>query len=158
MGSCHIHADIYCGIHRRDKNYWLELTNKNPQKIFTKPILEWWHRHGRKDLPWQKDKSLYKTWISEIMLQQTQVKTVIPYFFKFMSEYPTVGKLANAEESEIMTHWSGLGYYSRARNLHKAAAIIKKHYAGKFPQKYDQIIALPGIGPSTAGAILSLIR
>ena len=90
------------------------------------------------------------------MLQQTQVKTVIPYFFKFMSEYPTVGKLANAEESEIMTHWSGLGYYSRARNLHKAAAIIKKHYAGKFPQKYDQIIALPGIGPSTAGAILSL--
>ena len=156
MGSCHIHADIHYCIHRRDKNYWLELTNKNPQKIFTKPILEWWHNHGRKDLPWQKDKSLYKTWISEIMLQQTQVKTVIPYFLKFISEYPTVDKLANAEESEVMSHWSGLGYYSRARNLHKSAAIIKNDYAGRFPQQYDQIIALPGIGPSTAGAILSL--
>ena len=120
------------------------------------PILEWWHNHGRKDLPWQKDKSLYKTWISEIMLQQTQVKTVIPYFLEFISEYPTVDKLANAEESEVMSHWSGLGYYSRARNLHKSAAIIKNDYAGRFPQQYDQIIALPGIGPSTAGAILSL--
>jgi len=156
MGSCHIHADIHCGIHRCDENYWLELTNKNPQKIFTKPILEWWHNHGRKDLPWQKDKSPYKTWISEIMLQQTQVKTVIPYFLKFMSEYPTVNKLASAQESEVMSHWSGLGYYSRARNLHKSAAIIKKDYSGRFPQQYDQIIALPGIGPSTAGAILSL--
>ena len=76
------------------------------------------------------------------MLQQTQVKTVIPYFLKFMSEYPTVDKLANAEESEIMTHWSGLGYYSRARNLHKSAAIIKKDYAGRFPQQYDQILSL----------------
>ena len=90
------------------------------------------------------------------MLQQTQVKTVIPYFLKFISEYPTVDKLANAEESEVMSHWSGLGYYSRARNLHKSAAIIKNDYAGRFPQQYDQIIALPGIGPSTAGAILSL--
>ena len=90
------------------------------------------------------------------MLQQTQVKTVIPYFLKFMSEYPTASKLADAQESEIMSHWSGLGYYSRARNIHKSAAIIKDDYAGRFPQNYDQIISLPGIGPSTAGAILSL--
>ncbi|HJL80897.1 MAG TPA: A/G-specific adenine glycosylase, partial [Gammaproteobacteria bacterium] len=132
------------------------MTKKNPQEIFTKPILEWWHKSGRKDLPWQKEKSLYKTWVSEIMLQQTQVKTVIPYFLKFLSDFPSISGLANAKESEVMAHWSGLGYYSRARNLHKAATIIKKEYGGKFPQNFDQIVALPGIGPSTAGAILSL--
>ena len=156
MGSCHIHADIHCGLHRCYKNYWLKLTNKNPQKIFTKPILEWWKKSGRKDLPWQKDTSLYKTWVSEIMLQQTQVKTVIPYFNKFISAYPSIEKLAISDESAVMAHWSGLGYYSRARNLHKTAKMIMNDYGGNFPKDFDQILALPGIGPSTAGAILSL--
>ena len=90
------------------------------------------------------------------MLQQTQVKTVIPYFLKFISEYPSIDELASAEESEVMALWSGLGYYSRARNLYKAAKIIKKDYSGYFPENFDQIVALPGIGSSTAGAILSL--
>jgi len=132
------------------------LTKNNPQEVFTKPIIDWWHKSGRKDLPWQTDTSPYKTWVSEIMLQQTQVKTVIPYFLKFISEYPSVDKLSRAEESEVMGHWSGLGYYSRARNLHKTAKIIKENYSGYFPQDFEQIVALPGIGPSTAGAILSL--
>ena len=132
------------------------MTNKNPQEVFTKPILDWWHKSGRKDLPWQKETSLYKTWVSEIMLQQTQVKTVIPYFLKFISEYPSIDELASAEESEVMALWSGLGYYSRARNLYKTAKIIRKDYSGYFPENFDQIVALPGIGSSTAGAILSL--
>ena len=134
------------------------MTKKNLQKVFTKPILEWWDKSGRKDLPWQKDTSLYRTWVSEIMLQQTQVKTVIPYFLKFMSQYPSIEKLANSDESEVMAHWSGLGYYSRARYLHTAAQIIKNDHGGHFPKVFDQIVALPGIGPSTAGAILSLNR
>ena len=132
------------------------MTNINPQEVFTKPILDWWDKSGRKDLPWQKETSLYKTWVSEIMLQQTQVKTVIPYFLKFISEYPSINELASSDESEVMALWSGLGYYSRARNLYKAAKIIKKDYSGHFPENFDQLVALPGIGPSTAGAILSL--
>jgi len=132
------------------------LTNINPQEVFTKPILDWWDKSGRKDLPWQKETSLYKTWVSEIMLQQTQVKTVIPYFLKFISEYPSINELASSDESEVMALWSGLGYYSRARNLYNAAKIIKKDYSGHFPENFDQLVALPGIGPSTAGAILSL--
>ena len=132
------------------------MTKQNPQEIFTKPILQWWSEHGRKDLPWQKNKTPYRTWVSEIMLQQTQVKTVIPYFTKFISSFPEINDLANAKQSEVMSHWSGLGYYSRARNLHKAAVIIKNDYGGIFPRNYDDINALPGIGPSTAGAILSL--
>ena len=90
------------------------------------------------------------------MLQQTQVKTVIPYFTKFISRFPQINDLANAKQSEVMSYWSGLGYYSRARNLHKAAMIIKNDYGGIFPRNYHEINALPGIGPSTAGAILSL--
>ena len=132
------------------------MTNINPQEVFTKPILDWWDKSGRKDLPWQKETSLYKTWVSEIMLQQTQVKTVIPYILKFISEYPSINELASSDESEVMALWSGLGYYSRARNLYKAAKIIKKDYSGHFPENFDQLVALPGIGPSTAGAILSL--
>ena len=87
------------------------MTNINPQEVFTKPILDWWDKSGRKDLPWQKETSLYKTWVSEIMLQQTQVKTVIPYFLKFISEYPSINELASSDESEVMALWSGLGYY-----------------------------------------------
>ena len=132
------------------------MSREEPQKIFTKPILSWWDEFGRKDLPWQKSPSLYKTWISEIMLQQTQVKTVIPYFMNFITAYPNIDTLANAKDSEVMSYWSGLGYYSRARNLHKTARIIQKKYEGRFPQEYEQIIDLPGIGPSTGGAIVSL--
>ncbi|GIS40473.1 MAG: hypothetical protein Ct9H90mP13_03190 [Pseudomonadota bacterium] len=84
------------------------MTNINPQEVFTKPILDWWDKSGRKDLPWQKETSLYKTWVSEIMLQQTQVKTVIPYFLKFISEYPSINELASSDESEVMALWSGL--------------------------------------------------
>ena len=123
---------------------------------FSRPLLKWWHAHGRKDLPWQQDPSVYKTWISEIMLQQTQVITVIPYFKKFIKTFPSVKSLAEASEDQVMSHWSGLGFYSRARNLHKSAKIIVDQYKGIIPNRLDELIALPGIGRSTAGAILSL--
>ena len=123
---------------------------------FSRPLLKWWHAHGRKDLPWQQDPSVYKTWISEIMLQQTQVITVIPYFKKFIKTFPSVTSLAEASEDQVMSHWSGLGFYSRARNLHKSAKIIVDQYKGIIPKRLEELIALPGIGRSTAGAILSL--
>lgn len=123
---------------------------------FQQAVLKWFDRHGRKDLPWQQDKTPYKVWVSEIMLQQTQVATVIPYFEKFMQRFPTLLELADASSDEVMHYWSGLGYYARARNLHKAAQQIRDDYGGKFPQHFDEVVALPGIGRSTAGAILSL--
>ena len=125
---------------------------------FSKPLLKWWHAHGRKDLPWQKEPSVYKTWISEIMLQQTQVIIVIPYFTKFISRFPDVDSLARASNDDVMSMWSGLGFYSRARNLHKAAKIIIEDHNSQIPNTYEALIALPGIGRSTAGAILSLSR
>jgi A/G-specific adenine glycosylase len=123
---------------------------------FNQRIIAWHGVHGRKTLPWQIDKSLYKTWVSEVMLQQTQVATVIPYFNKFMRSFPTLDYLANAPIDEVLHHWTGLGYYARARNLHKAAQTIRDQYNGKFPESFDDVIALSGIGRSTAGAILSL--
>jgi len=111
---------------------------------------------GRKNLPWQIDKTPYRVWISEIMLQQTQVITVIPYYEKFMQSFPDVITLADAEDDDVLKHWSGLGYYARARNLHKTAKIIRDDYAGKFPDELEKVMDLPGIGRSTAGAILSL--
>ncbi|PKF61823.1 A/G-specific adenine glycosylase [Psychromonas sp. psych-6C06] len=123
---------------------------------FNQRIVDWHAQHGRKTLPWQIDKSLYKTWISEVMLQQTQVATVIPYFNKFMRAFPTVAYLANAPIDEVLHHWTGLGYYARARNLHKAAQTIRDQFNGEFPEEFDEVIALSGIGRSTAGAILSL--
>ena len=126
-----------------------------PQK-FQQQVLSWFDQHGRKDLPWQQDKTPYQVWISEIMLQQTQVTTVIPYFERFMQRFPTALDLANASIDEVLHHWSGLGYYARARNLHKAAQQVRDDYAGQFPDNFDDVIALPGIGRSTAGAILSL--
>jgi len=122
---------------------------------FSDALLRWYHQHGRHDLPWQKDTSLYRTWVSEIMLQQTQVVTVIPYFEKFMASFPDVDALASASQDDVLLHWAGLGYYSRARNLHKAAQMIAESHAGAFPQDYEDVLALPGIGPSTAGAILA---
>ncbi|WP_417760442.1 A/G-specific adenine glycosylase [Shewanella sp.] len=123
---------------------------------FSQRIIEWYRQFGRTTLPWQQAKTPYKVWISEIMLQQTQVATVIPYFERFMARFTTVTELADADIDEVLHHWTGLGYYARARNLHKAALMIRDNYAGQFPDKFDDVVALPGIGRSTAGAILSL--
>lgn len=118
----------------------------------------WFVRHGRRDLPWQRDHDPYRIWVSEVMLQQTQVATVIPYFERFMARFPDVAALANAPEDAVMAAWSGLGYYARARNLHAAACRIRDDYGGRFPEEFDDVLALPGVGRSTAGAILALAR
>ncbi|QTH63532.1 A/G-specific adenine glycosylase [Psychrosphaera ytuae] len=123
---------------------------------FQNQVLDWYDKYGRKHLPWQQDVNPYKVWLSEVMLQQTQVKTVIPYFESFMSRFPSVVDLANADEDEVLHLWTGLGYYARARNLHKAAKRVRDQYAGQFPTEFDQVLDLPGIGRSTAGAVLSL--
>lgn len=122
---------------------------------FSKKLLSWYKKHGRKDLPWQLKRNAYTVWVSEIMLQQTQVITVIPYYEKFMRRFPDVCTLANAHEDEVLHHWSGLGYYARARNLHKAAKQVRDEHKGKFPLAFENVLALPGIGRSTAGAILA---
>lgn len=119
-------------------------------------LLVWWDKYGRHDLPWQKNPVPYRVWVSEIMLQQTQVATVEGYFDRFMRSFPDVAALAKAEQDDVLHHWSGLGYYSRARNLHKAARKIIAEHAGILPESLEELVALPGIGPSTAGAILSL--
>ncbi len=123
---------------------------------FAPRVLAWFAAHGRKDLPWQRDRSPYRVWVSEIMLQQTQVATVIPYFERFMARFPSVESLAAAPLDEVLHHWSGLGYYARARNLHRAAGQLCAEHAGRFPERIEAVEALPGVGRSTAGAILSL--
>jgi len=123
---------------------------------FAEKVLGWFDEHGRKDLPWQQDINPYRVWISEIMLQQTQVKTVIPYYHKFMRAFPDIKSLANAPQDEVLKHWSGLGYYARARNMHKAAKIIYTELASELPNNLQELQNLPGIGRSTAAAILSL--
>jgi A/G-specific adenine glycosylase len=123
---------------------------------FSTRVLDWCARHGRKDLPWQADPTPYRVWISEIMLQQTQVATVIPYYQRFMARFPDLQSLAGASLDQVLQHWSGLGYYARARNLHEAARAIAGRFRGRFPENLDEVQALPGIGRSTAGAILSL--
>ncbi|AUC43900.1 A/G-specific adenine glycosylase [Dickeya solani] len=123
---------------------------------FAQQVLEWYERYGRKTLPWQLEKTPYKVWLSEVMLQQTQVTTVIPYFERFMARFPTVAELAAAPLDEVLHLWTGLGYYARARNLHKAAQTIVDRHGGEFPTHFDDIVDLPGVGRSTAGAILSL--
>ena len=133
-----------------------KLHRDSPVSDFAARVLDWFDVHGRKDLPWQQDVSPYRVWVSEIMLQQTQVQTVIPYFEKFMQRFPDVAALAGAEQDEVLSHWSGLGYYARARNLHKAAQQICGEHNGRFPECFDDVVALPGVGRSTAGAILSL--
>ena len=121
------------------------------------PTLVAWHaRHGRHDLPWQADRTAYRVWVSEVMLQQTQVATVIPYFERFVARFPTVRDLANGPTDEVLHLWSGLGYYARARNLQRAAQIICADHGGEFPTAFDEVAALPGIGRSTAGAILAI--
>lgn len=130
------------------------IANAASPKQFQERLLAWYDLHGRKDLPWQTERSPYQVWISEIMLQQTQVNTVVPYFIRFMQSFPNVQALANAALDEVLKLWAGLGYYARARNLHHSAQLILKH--GCFPNNYEDLIALPGIGRSTAGAILSM--
>ncbi|MBJ7537831.1 A/G-specific adenine glycosylase [Marinomonas transparens] len=130
----------------------------HPVENFAPRVLAWFDEHGRKSLPWQDDKSPYRVWISEIMLQQTQVTTVIPYYHKFMSSFPNVEALADAEQDEVLAHWSGLGYYARARNMHKAAKMLVDEFDSEFPQSVEGVCELPGIGRSTAAAILSISR
>jgi len=125
---------------------------------FAASVLGWFASHGRNDLPWQQNPTPYRVWISEIMLQQTQVATVIPYYLRFMESFPDVSALADAQIDDVLHHWSGLGYYARARNLHKTAMVIRDQFNGEFPASIDDVISLPGIGPSTAGAILALAR
>ncbi len=123
---------------------------------FAERVLTWFDQHGRTHLPWQQNTSAYRVWISEIMLQQTQVATVIPYFEKFMARFPTVRNLADAELDDVLHHWTGLGYYARGRNLHKAAQQVVTEHNGDMPTSVAALEALPGIGRSTAGAIAAI--
>ena len=123
---------------------------------FSNAVLAWYDQHGRKDLPWQQGITPYRVWVSEIMLQQTQVSTVLAYFDRFMAALPTVKDLAEAPEDEVLHLWTGLGYYTRARNLQKTAQIVMAEHGGEFPRSVEALSELPGIGRSTAGAIASL--
>lgn len=123
---------------------------------FSDQLLAWFDLHGRKDLPWQQAPTPYHVWLSEIMLQQTQVSTVIPYYQRFTQQYADLNSLASASIDDVLALWTGLGYYARARNLHKAANIIIQQHNGEMPKDIDELIALPGIGRSTAGAIMTL--
>ena len=123
---------------------------------FAARVLGWFDQHGRKDLPWQQDITPYRVWISEIMLQQTQVQTVIPYYERFVRSFPDLATLADANIDAVLRHWSGLGYYARARNLHQAAQTVRDAFGGTFPTAFDDVVGLPGIGRSTAGAILAI--
>ena len=124
---------------------------------FAKRLIRWQRRYGRHDLPWQTGTGgahdAYHIWVSEIMLQQTQVETVIPYYHRFLARFPDIASVAAASEDEVLAHWAGLGYYSRARNLHAAARLVQMRHRGKFPADPTQILILPGIGRSTAAAI-----
>jgi A/G-specific adenine glycosylase len=124
--------------------------------IFSNQLLDWFDLYGRKDLPWQQRATPYHVWLSEIMLQQTQVSTVIPYYQRFIEQFNSINSLAEAAVDDVLSLWTGLGYYARARNLHKAAIIMAQQHNGEMPNNFDDLIALPGIGRSTAGAILTL--
>ena len=128
----------------------------NQTQLISQKIVQWYSVNGRHDLPWRRKITPYKIWISEIMLQQTQVKTATPYFKSFIKKYPTQKKLSEASEDQILALWSGLGFYKRARNIFKTKEIIKEKYNNRFPKEFHQLLELPGIGKSTAGAIMSL--
>ncbi|MFT3742178.1 MAG: A/G-specific adenine glycosylase [Gammaproteobacteria bacterium] len=123
---------------------------------FSKKLLAWYDTQGRQNLPWRQNITPYRVWVSEIMLQQTQVKTVIPYFNRFMQHFPTLQHLAEADIDHVLHLWTGLGYYARARNLHRAAQLVLQQHAGQFPRDVASLQALPGIGRSTAGAIAAI--
>ena len=123
------------------------------QTDFAPRVIAWQKQHGRHDLPWQGTRDPYRVWLSEIMLQQTQVTTVVRYYRRFLERFPDIASLAKAADDEVLALWSGLGYYSRARNLHRAARIVVESHGGLFPGDFDYILALPGIGRSTAAAI-----
>ena len=133
-----------------------EEQNNYHLNTFSKNLISWHKIHGRHNLPWQKKINPYRVWISEVMLQQTQVKTVLPYYKNFMKKYPDIKSLSHSELDEILESWTGLGYYRRARNLYQTSQILRNRYEYKFPELYEEILELPGIGKSTAGAILSL--
>lgn len=122
---------------------------------FANQVLDWFEQNGRHDLPWQKGRTLYRVWLAEVMLQQTQVATVIPYYQNFLMKFPDHISLAKAPLDEVLKLWAGLGYYTRARNLHKAAVVIEQQHGGQFPEEFEDVLALPGIGRSTAGAVLT---
>ncbi|MCC6202016.1 MAG: A/G-specific adenine glycosylase [Gammaproteobacteria bacterium] len=123
---------------------------------FSAALLAWFERHGRHDLPWQHEPTPYRIWVSEIMLQQTQVETVMPYFARFIGHFPTIAALAAAPLDQVLHLWSGLGYYARARNLHRAAHRVIDRHGGVLPDAVETLQTLPGIGRSTAGAIVAL--
>jgi A/G-specific adenine glycosylase len=124
-----------------------------PPASFAARVVRWQRRHGRHDLPWQRTRDAYRIWLSEVMLQQTQVATVLPYFERFTARFPAVADLAAASEDEVLALWSGLGYYARARNLHRAALMVVERHGGAFPTRFEDLAQLPGVGRSTAGAI-----
>jgi A/G-specific adenine glycosylase len=124
-----------------------------PLSPFATRVVRWQRRHGRHGLPWQGTRDAYRIWLSEVMLQQTQVTTVLPYFERFTARFPTVADLAAASEDEVLALWSGLGYYARARNLQRAARVVAERFGGNFPSRFDDLVQLPGVGRSTAGAI-----
>ncbi|HTB89655.1 MAG TPA: A/G-specific adenine glycosylase [Steroidobacteraceae bacterium] len=125
---------------------------------FAQRLLQWFAAHGRHTLPWQIDPTPYRVWVSEVMLQQTQVATVIPYYARFMARFPDIATLAAAPLDEVLHLWTGLGYYARARNLQACAKVLVAQYGGVFPNQLEDVMALPGIGRSTAGAVLALSR
>lgn len=133
--------------------------SQQQQKSFSQKVVSWYHQHGRKNLPWQQEKGsnrAYHVWLSEIMLQQTQVVKVVEYFNRFIAALPTLRDLAEADGDQVLALWSGLGYYNRARNLHKTAQLCLQNHHATLPNNMEQLIDLPGIGRSTAAAIMSL--
>ena len=131
-------------------------SNCDQDSQLSKQIVQWYIKNGRSNLPWRKNVTAYRVWISEIMLQQTQVKTVIPFFKKFITRYPNLKSLSSANEEEVLALWTGLGFYRRAINIYKAKEIISNDFKNRFPKSFDDIVRLPGIGESTAGAIMSI--
>ena len=127
--------------------------NSDDTPSFASRLVAWQRVHGRNDLPWQNTRDAYRIWLSEIMLQQTQVATVLPYYARFLERFPDVISLAEASDDDVMAYWAGLGYYSRARNLHRAAQQVASQHGGRFPQSIDLLVELPGVGRSTAAAI-----
>jgi A/G-specific adenine glycosylase len=132
------------------------ISHRTEPSVVASALIAWHAQQGRHDLPWQSDRTPYRVWVSEIMLQQTQVSTVIPYYTRFMQQFPNVRALADAPIDDVLHLWTGLGYYARARNMHRSAVMVRDEFGGEFPSTFDAVASLPGIGRSTAGAILAL--